>query len=401
MRLFHIAVLVFLASFLGVSVLGGAHPSSAASVSEATTIGAHSVDEIGLRTFNRTLDSSRDPAVVMSPYSIQSALGMLALGSRGATAKVFRQQGLGGDNRARRVIRSLAKGSNADAVLRVANSAWIRPQARPRPKFVRALRRDFNARMTTINFSRPEATDRINAWVSSATQKMIPRVVDRLETTTEFALINTVYFKGKWSQPFEKNGTKPAPFTRLDGTKHEVPMMNARSSLLYADAPTWHAVALPYKGDRLQMIVATSKDPAGSTDFKRTASSSGFIQSLAQLKMQETDVGLAMPRFKAEYGADLTPNLQDLGLKQAFGPGADYHRITKASVRSISVLHRTVVDVTEEGSEAAAATTVIATRAIREPSTKQFSADRPFLFAITDKVTGTILFVGFVSDPAA
>ena len=369
--------------------------------------GARSADPLtkqyGLKVFDQVLGSAREPAIIMSPYSLTSALDMLALGADGATARLFRQQGITRPRQAGQdTYRSLTTGSNAGPTLRIANSAWLRPHAKPRPRFVKAIRRSYDASITTLDFSRPDAASKINAWVNSATQEMIPQVVDSIDPTTQFALINTVYFKGKWVTPFAKADTKASAFTRLDGTKHNVPMMNATRSVSYAELPNWHAIALPYGGERFQMVVVTSKEATKAAEFKQEAAKIEFLQALGQLKMQEVEVAVKLPRFKAEYGADLTPTLSNMGLKRAFGSGANYRHITAGRVRAVAVIHRAVVDVSEEGTEAAASTAVVATRGLRErPPPVKFSADRPFFFAITDKVTGTALFVGYVADPGA
>src|SRR5215467_5435056 len=253
--------------------------------------GARSADPLnkqyGLKVFDHVLGSAREPAVIMSPYSLTSALDMLALGADGATARLFRQQGITRPHRrGQDTYRSLTSGSNAGPTLRIANSAWLRPHAKPRPRFVKAIRRSYDAGITTLDFSRPDAAGKINAWVNSATQEMIPQVVDSIDPTTQFALINTVYFKGKWVTPFAKADTKESPFTRLDGTKHNVPMMNATRSVSYAERPNWHAIALPYGGERFQMVVATSKEPTKAAEFKQEAAKSEFLQALGQLKMQ-------------------------------------------------------------------------------------------------------------------
>jgi serine protease inhibitor len=354
--------------------------------------------QYGIKVFNRVLSTAPGPAVVVSPYSLNAALGMLALGAEGATARLFRQQGITPHRSG--PSPSPAAGSKADVTLQIANSAWLRTRSKPRPSFARSIRRAFGAKIATVDFSRPEAARRINAWVSAATQKVIPQVVDTLDPMTQFALVNTVYFKGKWASPFDKADTKTTAFARLDGTKRDVAMMNATRTLSYAETPLWHAVTIPYAGNRFAMVVATSKDASMSAAFKQEAAKQEFFQVLLKQASRETELALRLPRFKAEYGADLTPVLADLGLKRALGLEANYRRITTSPVRAIAVVHRAVVDVAEEGTEAAAATAVIGVRGIRQGPSITFAADHPFYFAITDTVTGTALFVGYVADPA-
>jgi serine protease inhibitor len=358
-------------------------------------------NRFGMTVFNGLLSSGGRPALVMSPYSLGAALDMLALGAEGKTATLLKerggQPGASGEDGAK-LYRSLAGASSDDVVLRLANSVWLRPNAEPLQAYISAALGAFDAQVKTIDFVQAASADKINAWVKAATRGVIPSVVDELDPQTEFMLINTTYFKGKWAVPFDAAHTGPAPFTRADGSKHDVPMMNAALSLQYADGPQWHAVMIPYRGERFEMMVMTTKDPTDSSDVRAEAGSSEFTAALETINWRPRDVVLRLPRFRAEFGADLTPLLMRLGLSAALGPHADYRGITKEPLGAITVLQRALVEVTEEGTEAAAATAVTATRSIAQHL--EFSADRPFFFGIIDKQMGTVLFVGHIADPA-
>jgi serine protease inhibitor len=374
-------------------------------------------NRFGTMVFNGLLNARSSPALVMSPYSLGAALDLLALGAEGKTAALLSGRGgqpvPSGEDPAK-LHRLLAGASSDDVILRLANSVWLRRDAEPLQAYISAAQGAFDAQVTTIDFAQQASADKINAWVKGATQGVIPGVIDELDPQTEFMLINTTYFKGKWAVPFDAAHTGPAPFTRADGSKHDVPMMNAALRMQYADGPLWHAVMIPYRGERFQMIVMTAKDPAKGSDAKGLdaknldAKSSGvraelgsneFTAAMEKSNWQNREVVLRLPRFRAEFGADLTPLLMRLGLSAAFGPNADYRKITKESLRATTVLQRALVEVTEEGTEAAAATTVTGTRSIG--THVAFSADRPFFFAITDTHTGAVLFIGHVADPAA
>ncbi len=358
-------------------------------------------NRFGITVFNGLLSSGSRQALVMSPYSLGAALDMLALGAEGKTATMLKERGgepgASGEDAAK-LYRSLAGASSDDVILRLANSVWLRPNAEPLQGYISAALGAFDAQVKTIDFGQQASANKINAWVKGATQDVIPSVVDELNPQTEFMLINTTYFKGKWAVPFDAAHTGPAPFTRADGSKHDVPMMNAALSLQYADGPQWHAVMIPYRGERFEMIVMTAKDPISSSDVRAELGGSEFMAALETINWRTREVVLRLPRFRAEFGADLTPLLMKLGLSGALGPNADYRGITKEPLGAMTVLQRALVEVTEEGTEAAAATTVTATRSIGQHLA--FSADRPFFFAIIDKQTGTVLFVGHIADPA-
>jgi serpin B len=335
----------------------------------------------------------------MSPSSLEAALGMLSLGADSETAQLFRDNGIDPRRGSESNGAELASLSTAGITLRSANSAWLQEGLRPSSEFPDAIRDAYRASVATLDFSKPDASEKINAWVSAATEEVIPQVVDRLDPATEFALVNAIYFKGKWAQPFDKADTRAGPFMRVDGTKRDVSMMNALLTVPYADVGSWHAIAIPYSGDRLQMIVATSKDPGNSAALKQELVRSRLSAMLGQLPMEKHKVAVTLPRFKANYGADLGEAVAEIGLKKAFGEQANYSKITKHTIRRILVIHRAVVDVTEEGTEAAAASAVVSVRSINPTPRTVFAADHPFLFAIVDKLTGTVIFEGYVADP--
>jgi serine protease inhibitor len=356
-------------------------------------------DQFGSRVFGRVLELDTRSNVVMSPSSLDAALGMLSLGAGGATAKLFRKNGIDPLQGSERNGAKLASLSTAGITLRSANSAWLRAGLKPRRQFPNVIRVAYDASVATLDFSKPDAVEKINAWVNAATEEVIPQVVDKLDPETEFALVNTTYFKGKWAQPFDKADTRTGPFTRVDGTKRDVSMMNAWVTVPYADTGSWHAVMIPYSGDRLEMIVATSKDVANSDALKQELVKSPLSATLAQLPMEKRKVALTLPRFKANYGGDLTAAVSALGLKKAFSEQANYRKITKHTIRRTSVIHRAVVEVTEEGTEGAAASAVVGVRSINPVPRTAFTADHPFFFAIVDKSTGMVIFEGYVADP--
>jgi serpin B len=294
---------------------------------------------------------------------------------------------------------SLRDASTADLTVNIANSIWLKPKAQPWPAFVMAARTVYDAGVTNVDFSKAETVELVNAWVKSKTHDVIPSVVDRLDPRSEFLLVNTTYFKAKWASRFDASATRDAPFTRIDGTKRDVPMMNASLPLEYTAADQWHAVKIAYQGNRFEMRVLTAKEPDGSDYLKSRLGATGALKALATSKFDVQDVNLSLPRFRTEYGVDLTAPLNRLGLAAAFGRAANYRGITKSALLGASAIQRTVVEVTEDGTQAAAATAVGPTRSLETPEPIAFAANRPFFFGIFDKETGTMLFFGYVADP--
>ena len=375
--------------------------------SAAVKSAAKAANTFGTSVLNHLLGPGAGTTVMVSPYSINSALDMLTLGAGGNTAKLLRaKRGIAPSPQAAAAQAALnhviADASTPDVTIRLANSVWLTPKAKPLPPFVTAVHDGYDAEVTNVDFANPATLDAVNGWVKQHTQDVIPRIVDTIDPKTEFLLVNTTYFKGKWDVPFEAAQTKPAPFTRADGSKHDVPMMNATLKLGYMETPLWHAVAIPYHGDRFEMIVMTAKKPADSAAVRKQLGDRGFLQALQGAKSAARDVNLHLPRFRAEYGTDLTAVLTTLGLGPALGGQADYQAMTSARLQATKVVHRAVVDVNEEGTEAAASTAVIGTRSAAPNMLPpvEFAADRPFAFGIVDRTSGAILFLGYVADPA-
>ena len=360
----------------------------------------------GTKVFNLLLGPGAGTTVMMSPASLTGALDMLTLGAGADTAALLRRaRGIGqtpkAADRQGALHHSLVHASTPDVTVRIANSAWLKPKASPMPAFVTALHDLYDASVTNVDFANPSTVGTVNGWVKQNTQDVIDHIVDQLAPETEFLLVNTTYFKGKWAVPFDASQTKPEPFTRADGSKHDVPMMSGTATLRYAQTPRWHAVAIPYHGDRFEMIVMTAKDSAKSAAVRRELGQKGFLQALHGLQFAPRDINLRLPRFRAEYGAELNAVLARVGLGPALGGKADYRPMTSEPIQAIKVVQRAVVEVNEEGTEAAAATAVVGTRSANARTPLEFAADRPFAFGIVDRTTGAVLFIGYVADPSA
>jgi serine protease inhibitor len=357
-------------------------------------------NRFGTAVFSR-LAGGAHQTVVLSPYSLGAALDMLALGAEGKTATLLAERGgqpaQSVDEQAA-LHRQLTEQSPGGVIIRSANSVWLRPNAPPLPDYAENLRETFKAQVKNIDFTKQASADEINGWVKDSTQGVIANVVDKLDPQTEFLLINSTYFKGQWAEWFDAADTRQAPFTRADGSTHDVAMMHASRHLQYAESAQWHAVTIPYRGDRFEMFLVTTKESGKSAEFRGELGNKEFLASLENVGWRDREVTLSIPRFRAEFGTDLTPALSELGLSAAFGPGADYPKITKERLAATTVVQRAVVEVSEEGTEAAAATTVTGTRSISQAVA--FAADHPFFFGIIDRQTGIILFIGHVADPA-
>lgn len=374
--------------------------------------------------------AEREGNRVVSPYSISVALSMTAGGARGQTAQemgaVLRlpaelappalaaafgelqrgwgtapQPAAGGG-----VVDRLGGGTGAPAAggspgveLVSANALWLDRSSRVLPAFSDLLTKGYQAGLTNLDFrgATEESRRHINAWIESGTQGRVKELIRQLSPDTGLVLTNVVYFKGAWTTPFDPKDTKAdQPFTLADGSTRPVALMFRKGEALYAEVGGVQAVQLSYGDqDRASMLVLLP--PAGGMAALEQQLSPGY---LAQVRgaLAKKKVQLHLPRIAVGSTLELSRLLAAMGMKSAFGAGADFSGIDGQRRQVISqVLHGARVEVDEVGTVAAAATAVLMTRGLSMDPV--FRADRPFLFLIRDHRTGTILFLGRVSAP--
>lgn len=350
-----------------------------------------------------------------SPYSISQALAMTYAGARGETEAqmsdalhfTLPQAALHpsfkalGDELARRGEGAAGKDAGGFR-LSVANALWGQKDYQFLAEFTGLLAQNYGAGMQLVDYVNAveEARVTINDWISRQTEGKIKDMIAPgvLDSMTRLVLTNAIYFNAAWATPFDERQTQDGPFTRLDGSQVQVPMMAQTGALRYAEGDGYQAVELPYDGYELAMVIllpAAGRFEAfeGSLDAARAEA---IVADLAG-----TQVALTMPRFKFDSQFSLADALSAMGMPLAFTPEADFSGMTGNRDLSISaVLHKAYVAVDEAGTEAAAATVVDMTLTSAPASPVEVKVDRPFLFFIRDAQTGAVLFVGRVVDPS-
>jgi len=250
--------------------------------------------------------------------------------------------------------------------------------------------------------------DDINGWIARKTADMIKHMVDRLDPDASAALLDAVYFKARWASAFDKKLTKDEPFHLDRSQQADVPMMNQSASFSLVSRGGYRAIRLDYEVSDLGLVIVLPDDVEGAAAVARRLDANALTELFAALRdgKARKPVALALPRFKIEYKADLVEPFRKMGMRKAFEPGgADFSGMTQpgqAGVYLGTILHRAVIDVAEESTEAAAATAVVIRPAAIPPPAAQpesFRADHPFLFYLVDDTTGLILFQGRISDP--
>ncbi|HEV2453969.1 MAG TPA: serpin family protein [Verrucomicrobiae bacterium] len=359
------------------------------------------------KLFGHVLQGSAAQNIFISPYSVSVALQMLCNGAAGKTrAEIQGALNTGGlpQDDINGYYKNLngALASQTNVVLDLVNSIWANRGFELKPSFVYTNEAFFQAVLGSVNFETPESADTINRWATDSTRGKITGVVSfPFPANTEVILANAVYFKGDWAKPFDKSLTRPRYFYLGGGLIKQMPMMLRRGNFQYEEGDGYQAVELPYAGDRLQMVLflpATNSSPA-----KLLAGLTGKSwQDKILPRFLNRDGMVVFPKFRLNFQALLNGPLQGLGMQDAFIPGsANFSGMSGDPLCVSEVLQKSYVNVDEQGTEAAAVTTVRirATAMMRPLPPFEMIVDRPFFFVISDRFTGTILFMGVVSDP--
>jgi serpin B len=289
------------------------------------------------------------------------------------------------------------------AALRAANALMLLKQNGDMiaSAYAGLLERDYRAQVF-----RGASLDEINRWVDRQTEGKIDRILDAIDPNAPAVILNAVYFKAAWQTPFMVRATSDADFRLTAASRVKVPTMHRVGSYQVATRAGYRAIRLPYSVDALSMVVVLPDAVGGADKLARDLDAPALAALFADLTEWKS-VSLALPRFKTGFKAKLGELFQNAGMRRAFDlKQADFSGMTARPPREAplainEVVHRAVIDVTEEGTEAAAATAVAMVTASASPMGEPFEVDRPFLFYIVDGATGAILFQGRISDPRA
>lgn len=351
--------------------------------------------------------------LMVSPLSVSSALAMTANGAAGKTRadmeRVLRIDALGRDkaNQAYADLLTRLAKDGASGTVTVANSLWVDPAAKLKSGFLGRDKDFFGAQVTSVPFGNEQAAlGAINGWVAKQTRGKIPRLLDRIEPQTVLELVDAVYFKQRWEQPFFPDQTKPEPFTigTVGGKRirHpiqilDLPMMHTAGEFDYLETPSFQAIKLQYRGDAA-MYVFLPKPDVGLGAFESSLTPEAWDRWMKALAPRRGE--LALPRFTIRTRSELSDPLKSMGMGSAF-THADFRDMTDADVAITRVDHTAYVSVDETGTEAAAATAVDVAALASPATAKPFvmTVDSPFFFAIRDEPTGEVLFMGGVTDP--
>jgi serpin B len=341
--------------------------------------------------------------IVLSPYSIGTAMAMTLAGARGETERemwAVLKHTLGRADvvdASRRVQVTLA--GYREARLKVANALMLTREAGSSiaPEYAALLREGFAAEIF-----RNAGVDAVNAWVSERTEGKIARILDRLPQDAAATIVNAVHLKATWRNPFEKSATSDRDFHLSASSKVKVPTMHKVGDFAVATRPGYRAIRLAYNAEQLSMLIVVPEAVDATAALARRLDPAELASLRSQLQ-QPAPTALSMPLIKAHFQAGLRPAFEKLGMRLAFDPKrADFAGMTAGGTRVVigDITHVALIDVDEEGTEAAAATAVSAAVVVSAPAApRPFHVDRPFLFYLVDDTTGAVLFQGRIGDP--
>ena len=345
--------------------------------------------------------------LMVSPLSVSMALGMARNGAAGTTLEAMNSTlGFEGMNDAQvnesyKYIIETFVSLDPKVQLQIANSTWYRNGFGVEPSFISTNQQYFNSEVTALDFAAPTAVNTINGWVSDKTNKLIPTIIDQIPADAVMYLVNAVYFKGQWKYQFETANTAPKPFTLSDGTVVQAPAMKQHETLPYFKGNGFEAIELPYNQGNFVMSVILPDAGKSVGDIIPLLSQESWNTWSKQFSNR--DIQLQLPKFKYAYEEkQMKPVLSGMGMGVAFDPDqADFTRINKMGDLYISrVLHKSYIATDEVGTEAAAVTAVeIGVTSVGPDQVYYFTINRPFIYFIQEKSTGTILFIGTVMNP--
>ena len=351
--------------------------------------------------------------VFFSPYSISAAMAMASAGASGETAsqmaEVLRlspspeatgEAFMSLDSIISSHPREIRSGEAFQ--LSVSNGLWVNSGFQLLDSYIREVEEFYGAGVRDLDLSQdPEGSrEVINDWVAEKTMQKILDLIPPgvLNADTRLVITNAVYFKASWAKPFDEAATSDADFHLSDGSIVTVPMMTQTDFFSYVETEGCSAVELGYAGGGTSMLLLLPNDDIEVFQENLTADMLQTIRS----RMSSVNVRLTMPRFSFTRSLQLGRKLQDMGMTDAFSSAADFSGITGGRDLFISeVVHKAFVKVDEAGTEAAAATAVMMSITAMPGETLEFTADRPFIFMILNRETGTVLFMGRVMDPSA
>lgn len=377
-------------------------------VTEKTARLIEAENDFGFELYKNVFSSETEyDNLMVSPLSVSLALAMTYNGARGETQTAMEQtlrvHGLTPEeiNTSCHDLVVALKSLDPGVLLKIANAIFYRNDFEVEHEFITTNQHYYDAEVAPLDFGmRQEALETINGWVAEKTHDKIETIVDQITPDQVMFLLNAIWFKGTWQKEFNEESTKSLPFHLENGTTIQTETMQRRDTLPYMSNDLFSAVQLSYGKGNYNMFVflpSEDKDLKEIIDNLDAENWGNWMDSFEETK----SVDIKLPRFNYAYEIKLNEVLTEMGMGIAFTGAADFTGINRQGGLSIDyVKHKSFIEVNEEGTEAAAVTVVAFERTSAGPQKVPFYVNRPFFYAITEKDTGAILFMGTVKNPS-
>lgn len=361
-------------------------------------------NDFGLELLQEVMAGEEKPNIMISPASVSIALGMAYNGAETTTMDAF-EQVLSYEGLTREEVNEITKElinvlitNSKGNLLEIANSLWYHDEFPVKQEFIDMNVNYYDAEVRDLDFRTLSALNTINDWVSDKTHGKIDKIIDSIDPETMMILINALYFNCLWETEFDPDDTSEQPFYTADDRLYgQVDMMTVESTFDVAFTEDFSAVELPYKNNKFSMFLFLPAEGSSVQDLVDGLDGETWNSWLEEFSEKE-EFTVTMPKFKFDYDRSLKDDLANMGLGIAFTEQADFSGISEIDLLISEVIHKTYIDVNEEGTEAAAVTAVVFD--ITSIGENTFiRLDHPFLFAITENTSKSILFIGMVSEP--
>ncbi|MBW6535390.1 MAG: serpin family protein [Mariniphaga sp.] len=388
--------------------LPGNTPDEELNVTEKTARLIEAENIFGFELYQNVFASEKEyENIMVSPLSVSLALAMTYNGADGETKtameKTLKVYGLTPEdiNTSYRHLVNALKSLDPKVLLEIANAIFYRDDFQVENEFVSINKNYYDAEVSALDFGNEQhSLETINGWVAEKTHDKIESIIDRISRKHVMFLLNAIYFKGTWQKEFNEESTEKLPFYLENGENIQTEMMQRLDTLAYASNDLFSAIELNYGKGNYNMYVFLPETGRTLDEIVNKLDKDNWETWMKSF--QETQsVDIKLPKFKYEYEIMLNDVLTEMGMGIAFTGGADFTGINRNGELNIDyVKHKSFIEVNEEGTEAAAVTVVAIERtSVGGPQKVPFVVNRPFFYAITEKSTGTVLFMGTVKNP--
>ncbi len=353
--------------------------------------------------YNKTMGMN---SRVVSPLSVTYLMSMLANGADGETQQQIlatlgwagegiQQPSLQDINDYSRMLIEKTERLDKAVTVEIANYVAVNKEFKLNSKFQKSVERDYKAGVESLNFTSPSTLKRINDWCNDRTHGMIPSIINELDPDAVSYLMNAIYFNGTWKDKFSKEETKQEMFRGYTRDIQYVDMMHRHGEYFYADGDGYSAVSIPYGNGAFRMTVILPTEGSFLRDVMASMDG-GKFQEL-QRSMEKCNVDLKIPRFTTEVDLPLNDIISALGAPLIFSSQADFSQFARGDFYVSKMFQKAKIEVSEEGTKAAAVTAAIMMMSAVRPEKKRnvvFHADSPFAYIISENSTGSIYFMG-------